>query len=84
MFYNDIFDYLVFKKIKTKYEVGEIINKSSPTEESIILDVGCGTGHHVAQLAENNLNILGIDISPSMVKKAKPMSASTFLTPTFS
>lgn len=70
-FYTDIYDYLVFNNIKTKYEVGEIINKSSPSEESIILDVGCGTGHHVAQIAENNLNIIGIDISPSMVKKAK-------------
>jgi len=70
-FYTDVYDYLVFNNIKTKYEVGEIINKSSPTEESVILDIGCGTGHHVAQLAENNLNILGIDISPSMIKKAK-------------
>ena len=70
-FYTDIYDYLVFNNIKTKYEVGEIINQSSPNEESIILDIGCGTGHHVAQLAEKNLNILGIDISPSMIKKAK-------------
>ena len=70
-FYADIYDYLVFNNIKTRYEVGEIINKSTPTDESIILDVGCGTGHHVAQISENNLNVIGIDISPSMVKKAK-------------
>jgi SAM-dependent methyltransferase len=37
-----------------------------------ILDVGCGTGHHVAKLAQNNnIEVVGIDISPSMIKKAK-------------
>jgi SAM-dependent methyltransferase len=70
-FYADIYDYLVFNNIKTNYEVGEIINKTTPDSESIILDVGCGTGHHVAQLSENNLNVVGIDISPSMISKAK-------------
>jgi hypothetical protein len=57
-FYADIYDYLVFNNIKTNYEVGEIINKTTPDSESIILDVGCGTGHHVAQLSENNLNVI--------------------------
>ena len=70
-FYANIYDYLVFNNIKTNYEIGEIINKTSPDSESIILDIGCGTGHHVGQLSENNLNVLGIDISSSMISKAK-------------
>ena len=70
-FYANIYDYLVFNDVKTKYEVGEIINKTTPDSESIILDVGCGTGHHVAELSHNNLNVIGIDISPSMISKAK-------------
>jgi len=70
-FYAEIYDYLVFSNIKNEYEIGEIVNKTTPTTESIILDVGCGTGHHVGKLGDKNLDILGIDISPSMISKAK-------------
>jgi len=70
-FYSEIYDYLVFNNLKNDYEVGSIVNTTNPKETSVILDVGCGTGHHVANLASKNLNVIGIDISPSMVKKAK-------------
>lgn len=70
-FYSEIYDYLVFNNLKNDYEVGSIINTSNPKETSVILDVGSGTGHHVASLASQNLNVMGIDISPSMIKKAK-------------
>ena len=70
-FYADIYDFLVFNNLKDDFEVGEIVNRTTPTSESVILDIGCGTGHHVAKLGDNGLNVLGIDISPSMIKKAK-------------
>ena len=70
-FYADIYDYLVFNQIKNDYEVGIIINDSQASEKSIIADIGCGTGHHVNELSSKNLNVVGIDISPSMVEKAK-------------
>lgn len=71
-FYADIYDFLVFNEVKNDYEVGMIINQNTPNVKSVILDVGCGTGHHVAKLAQNNnLEVIGIDISPSMIKKAK-------------
>jgi SAM-dependent methyltransferase len=70
-FYADIYDYLVFSNQKDDYEVGEIVNKTSPTSESRILDVGSGTGHHVAELASQGFDVIGIDLSPSMVEKAK-------------
>ena len=70
-FYADIYDYLVFNNLKDDYEVGEIINKTTPSDKSKILDVGCGTGHHVAALGAKGLDVLGIDISPSMIAKAK-------------
>jgi SAM-dependent methyltransferase len=70
-FYADIYDYLVFNNIKNDYEIGEIINTGNPDSRSIILDVGSGTGHHVAKLAERGFNVIGVDISPSMVDKAK-------------
>jgi 2-polyprenyl-3-methyl-5-hydroxy-6-metoxy-1,4-benzoquinol methylase len=69
-FYADIYDYLVFNTLKDDYEVGFIINSSSPSSKSKILDIGCGTGHHVALLSSKGLDVLGIDISPSMINKA--------------
>ena len=70
-FYTDIYDHLVFSGIKNEFEVGNIINISKPNETSVIADIGCGTGHHVQSLASKNLNVIGIDISPSMIDKAK-------------
>ena len=70
-FYANIYDYLVFNSIKNDYEVGAIINSTTPNEQSVIADIGCGTGHHVANLKSKNLNIVGVDISPSMIEKAK-------------
>jgi SAM-dependent methyltransferase len=57
--------------MKDEYEVGEIMNKTSASSQSKILDIGCGTGHHVAELSGRSIDIIGIDISPSMIKKAK-------------
>ena len=70
-FYSEIYDFLVFNSVKNNYEIGQIINNTAPSNKSKILDVGSGTGHHVAELAENSLDVTGIDISPSMVNKAK-------------
>jgi len=70
-FYADIYDYLVFNEIKNEFEIGEIVNKTSPSSKSVILDIGCGTGHHVSRLAQQDLNVIGIDISPNMIAKAK-------------
>lgn len=70
-FYASVYDYLVYSDLKNEYEVGQIINSSTPNETSIIADIGCGTGHHVSALAKKNLNVIGIDISPSMINEAK-------------
>lgn len=70
-FYADIYDYLVYNNQKDEYEIGEIIAKTTPTSESVILDIGCGIGHHVALLESQHLNATGLDISPSMIKQAK-------------
>ena len=71
-FYAGIYDFLVFNDVKNDYEVGMILNQNTPNTKSVILDVGCGTGHHVGKLSQNpNLEVLGIDISPSMIAKAK-------------
>ena len=70
-FYANIYDHLVFNQIKNDYEVGILTNNTKPGATSIIADIGCGTGHHVADLSSKNLKVIGVDISPSMIKKAK-------------
>lgn len=82
-FYADIYDYLVFNQLKNEYEVGTIINNANPNQKNVIADIGCGTGHHINELknSSNNMQVIGIDISPSMIKKAKenfPSISSAF------
>jgi len=72
-FYSTIYDQLVFSNIKDNYEIGKIIEKTHPTSESIILDVGCGTGHHVAALEAQHIPAVGIDVSGAMIRHAKEL-----------
>ena len=71
-FYVDIYDQLVFSKFKNDYEVGSLIKHAKIVSgNSYILDIGSGTGHHVSSLKAHGFDAIGIDIAPSMVKKAK-------------
>lgn len=70
-FYANIYDYLVFNSMKDDYEVGFIMKNISPTLHGKMLDIGCGTGHHVGLLGAKGMDVLGIDVSPSMISKAK-------------
>jgi SAM-dependent methyltransferase len=70
-FYATIYDHLVFSQVKNDYEIGILTNNTNPGAKSVIADIGCGTGHHVADLSSKNLKVIGVDISPSMIKKAK-------------
>ena len=70
-FYASIYDHLVFNQIRNDYEVGVIVNSSTPNQKSVIADIGCGTGHHIKEFKEKNFDIIGVDISPSMINKAK-------------
>lgn len=70
-FYASIYDALVFDEIKNDYEIGEIINQTSPTEESVILDIGSGTGHHVGSLSKAGYNTFGLELSKAMIDEAR-------------
>jgi SAM-dependent methyltransferase len=70
-FYANVYDYLVFNQLRNDYEIGQIINGTTPNEKSVIADIGCGTGKSVKELSSKNLQIIGVDISPSMIEKAK-------------
>lgn len=58
----------------TKGTLGEcdFIEKEIDYDKSLkILDVGCGTGRHSIELTKRGYNVLGVDLSESMLKKAK-------------
>ena len=81
-FYANIYDDLLYYKFKNKYEIGTLIKNTNPTTKSVILDIGSGTGHYVGNLASKGYIVKGIDISPSMIKKAKqnyPEFANNFI-----
>ena len=70
-FYANIYDDLVYNDVKDDYEIGKIVSQTKPTSESIILDIGCGTGHHVNEFSNLKLKAIGLDISEDMVQKSK-------------
>ncbi|MBU2586090.1 MAG: class I SAM-dependent methyltransferase, partial [Bacteroidetes bacterium] len=41
-----------------------------------ILDIGCGTGRHSIELAKRGYTVVGIDLSESMLKRAKEKAAN--------
>jgi cyclopropane fatty-acyl-phospholipid synthase-like methyltransferase len=48
-----------------------IFEKFCIKKPKTLLDIGCGTGSHTIPFAKLGHNIAGIDISPSMIEKAK-------------
>jgi 2-polyprenyl-3-methyl-5-hydroxy-6-metoxy-1,4-benzoquinol methylase len=48
-----------------------------------ILDVGCGTGRHSIELAKRGYNVVGIDLSESMLNRAKEKALAQNLTVNF-
>jgi len=70
-FYSNIYDHLVHNDYKDNYELMNIFKKTTLTSESVILDVGSGTGHHVGKLSEKVIDVRGIDISPHMIKESQ-------------
>ena len=70
-FYSEIYDFLVFSNTKDNYEIGTIIKQTNINQQSVILDIGCGTGHHVGKLNNNDFNVIGLDSSQAMINQAK-------------
>jgi SAM-dependent methyltransferase len=70
-FYSRVYDKLVFSDVKNNFEIGKIINNTHVTKNSRILDIGSGTGHHVAELNRLGYHTIGVDFSPAMIKKSK-------------
>tara|TARA_B100000925_G_scaffold103599_1_gene76298 strand:+ start:8899 stop:9855 length:957 start_codon:yes stop_codon:yes gene_type:complete len=70
-FYCSIYDDLVYDEIKNDYEVVHLKRVGKINEDSVVIDVGCGRGHHVSHYSQQGIDATGLDISPSMIKLAK-------------
>lgn len=68
--YSNSYDYESFTK-GTKGECDFIEKELNFNKSLKILDVGCGTGRHSIELAKRGYNTTGIDLSESMLEKAK-------------
>ena len=70
-FYTNYYDELAFSNKKNIFELGEIITLTDMSTRSKVLDIGSGTGHHVAMLNEYDIPVIGMDNSRSMINYAK-------------
>ncbi len=52
-------------------KVGDLIDLLGPQPGERILDLGCGTGHLSAKIAERGAEVIGLDGSASMIAQAR-------------
>ncbi len=70
-FYAGIYDTLYETDKRTNFEVQTIIEITQPsTHSSVMLDIGCGTGHLVNSLNKKGYKTFGIDKSHAMIQQA--------------
>jgi trans-aconitate methyltransferase len=49
----------------------DLVSLLAPQNGEHILDIGCGTGHLTAQIADSGARVVGVDRSPEMVNAAR-------------
>ena len=62
------------KEVFTQGTIGEcdfIEKEVNNNKQTRILDIGCGTGRHAIELTKRSYNITGIDLSESLIKRAR-------------
>ena len=64
--YQDCFTY-------SRYRLNELLEKYLPTGGTglRLLDAGCGTGHHLAELRKRGYEVAGVDASKEMLRYAR-------------
>jgi trans-aconitate methyltransferase len=63
--YTAVYDVLTYNDDRVQYDLSKINELITP--QSVILDIGCGRGHHVGALP----NAVGLDVSKDMVAAAR-------------
>ena len=74
-FYASLYDDLTYEEDRVDFEIKQIKNLGILQDYSVILDVGCGTGHHVNRISSlktfKNITCVGIDKSKHMIQQSK-------------
>ena len=65
----EMYDFLLYDAIKQDQEM--VFLDPLLDTSSMVLDVGCGKGHHVHDLQKRGIQAMGIDTSESMIKACK-------------
>jgi ubiquinone/menaquinone biosynthesis C-methylase UbiE len=53
-----------------------VLNALGPVEDTAVLEVACGTGRFTSLLADRGADIVGLDISPAMLKQGREKARS--------
>lgn len=69
-FYVKIYDTLMQPKARSNYEITQIVEKTKPTNQSVFLDIGSGTGDSVHLLNDIGYNAFGVELSNAMVQQS--------------
>jgi SAM-dependent methyltransferase len=74
-FYAGIYDELMTSMARVQFEVLQVretlLKKYKGSGKVSVLDIGCGLGHQVDLFSQYKYDVRGLDISPSMIEKAK-------------
>lgn len=70
-FYAKIYDSIHLPDARIDKELVRILDATSATEDSVFLDVGCGTGCATNALIKSDHTVFGVDKSAAMVNVAK-------------
>jgi SAM-dependent methyltransferase len=63
-----------------EYRLALVRNLARPRPTDVVLDVGCGSGHHLLALEHEIARGIGIDVSPGMVELARARHRSSHAT----
>jgi SAM-dependent methyltransferase len=69
-FYLQYYDDLYASELYSDQDMSSILQYTNPTNKSIFLDIGCGTGILLQKLEDKGYLAFGVDKSHSMVQKA--------------
>src|SRR5512134_3974482 len=67
----------------TTGEVDFIESEIDHDRTTRILDIGCGTGRHAIELARRGYTVVGVDLSESMLNKARAKAQANGVTVDF-
>jgi 2-polyprenyl-3-methyl-5-hydroxy-6-metoxy-1,4-benzoquinol methylase len=70
-FYCRIYDHLFYEEPRNIFEMQELETYTNLKKNSVILDVGCGTGNQSYMLHDRKYNVLGVDKSKAMINYCK-------------